>query len=250
MDTMAKYAHALGLGEKTNIELMGEVPGLIPNSDWKVRTFGEPWQPGENLSNAVGQGFILANLLQMTVAYTGIGTGKIYKPFLIKEILDNDNRPVSQFHPQLLRDLEQTSDSYTHISAETFKTVREGLRLVSNGERGTAKWWKIPGVEIAGKTGTAQIMSVSADEIYDKCEQKPLRNRHHGWFIGYAPANNPVISVGVFAEHACHGSTGAAPIVRDVIRAYIQKYHPEMIKLVEAQIAIKAVPAPILEGDE
>lgn len=248
IDTIAKYARALGLGSKTGIELLGEVPGLIPDSEWKLATFGEPWQPGENLSNAVGQGFVLTNLLQLATAYSGIGSnGLIYKPHLVKEILDKDNRPFKRFHPQLVRDLSQNSGTHeVQISPATFRAVQEGLRLVGNGDRGTAKWWKIPGVEIAGKTGTAQLMSLSADELFDKCEQRPLKNRHHGWFVGYAPADKPVITVAVLAEHSCHGSTGAAPIVRDVIRAYLEKNHPELLKTNKAPLAIQEVAPPAL----
>lgn len=82
---------------------------------------------------------------------------------------------------------------------------------------------------MAGKTGTVQIMGFSADQIYARCENRPLHLRHHGWYVGWAPADNPEITVAVLAEHACHGSTGAAPIVRDVIQAYFQKYHPDVI---------------------
>ena len=104
------------------------------------------------------------------------------------------------------------------------------MRLVANGDQGTARWWKIPGVQMAGKTGTVQIQSFSADQIYKKCEERPFDIRHHGWYVGYAPHDKPLITVAVLAEHACHGSTGGAPIVRDVIYAYLKKHHPELLK--------------------
>ena len=90
--------------------------------------------------------------------------------------------------------------------------------------------YKIPGVEMAGKTGTAQVMGFSADQIFADCMSRPLAQRHHGWFVAWAPADNPEITVAALAEHACHGSTGAAPVVRDIIQAYFMKYHPEIIE--------------------
>ena len=108
--------------------------------------------------------------------------------------------------------------------------MKKGLTKVANGARGTARWWKIPGVKIAGKTGTVQVRSFSADQIYDKCIERPIEQRHHGWFVGYAPAENPVITVAVLAERACAGSSGGAPVVRDVILSYMEKYHPEWLK--------------------
>jgi len=104
------------------------------------------------------------------------------------------------------------------------------MRRVANGEHGTAHFWKVPGVPMAGKTGTVQVMNFSADQIYGNCFARPIQMRHHGWFVAFAPADNPEITVAVLAEHSCHGGSGAAPIVRDIVQAYFQKYHPEVIE--------------------
>lgn len=232
IDIMAAFAKALGLGEKTGINLSHEVPGLIPTREWKLKTLGEEWQPGENLSTAIGQGFVLATALQMAVAYNSIGLlGKVVKPRLVKRILSPDNKVLKEMSDEIVRDLTKENDTGLVISPENFKIVREGMRRVANGDRGTAKWWKIPGIEMAGKTGTSQVMSFSADQIYSSCEERPIFQRHHGWYVGFAPAENPEITVAVLAEHSCHGSTGGAPIVRDVIQAYMEKYHPEKLKI-------------------
>jgi penicillin-binding protein 2 len=100
---------------------------------------------------------------------------------------------------------------------------------VVNGERGTARLSKLPFVELAGKTGTSQVRSFSADQLFIPCNKRPMNQRHHGWFIGYAPADKPEIVVGVLAEHSCHGSSGAAPVAREMVRAYVAKYHPEWL---------------------
>jgi penicillin-binding protein 2 len=231
VDKMYDYIHLLGIGQKTGIELAREVSGTMPNSAWKKAAVGEEWQPGENLSTAIGQGFVNVTPISMAIAYNTIGTeGKVVKPFIIRKVIDQDGKVLRENFPQVIRDLQQTQPNGVHVSQETFKTVKEGMRRVANGLRGTAKHWKIPGVEMAGKTGTAQVMGFSADQIYQNCESRPIHMRHHGWFVAYAPADNPEITVAVLAEHACHGSTAAAPIVRDVIQAYFQKYHPEVIE--------------------
>ena len=246
VDNIFKYAKLFGFGEKTGIELPQEVSGILPSRKWKFKRFGEAWQPGENLSLAIGQGFVLTTPLQMAVAYNGFATkGRIYRPFLVKKIFSQDQQLLKEFLPIQRRDLQRERQekegergavgegddlSNFKISENSFNIVHKGLWLVNNGLKGTARWWKIPGVHIAGKTGTSQVRSFSASEIYDKCETRPLNSRHHGWFIGYAPAEKPEITVAVLTEHSCHGSTGSAPIVRDVIRTYMKKYHSQRIK--------------------
>lgn len=240
VDKMYDYIHLLGIGQKSGIELAREVSGTMPNSAWKKAAVGEEWQPGENLSTAIGQGFVNVTPMSMAIAYNTIGTeGKVVKPFIIRKVIDQDGKVLRENFPQVIRDLQQTQPNGVHVSQETFKTVKEGMRRVANGLRGTAKHWKIPGVEMAGKTGTAQVMGFSADQIYQNCESRPIHMRHHGWFVAYAPADNPEITVAALAEHSCHGSTGAAPIVRDIIQAYFQKYHPEII-----EAGLKAKNAP------
>jgi penicillin-binding protein 2 len=242
VDKMYDYISLLGIGQKTGIELSREVSGTMPNSAWKKAAVGEEWQPGENLSTAIGQGFVNVTPLSMAIAYNAIGTeGKVVKPFVIRKIIDQDGKVLRENFPQTLRDLQQQQPNGVKITLDTFKTVKEGMRRVANGDRGTAKFWKIPGVQMAGKTGTAQVMGFSADQIYAKCESRPIHMRHHGWFVAYAPADNPEITVAALAEHACHGNTGAAPIVRDIFMAYFQKYHPEII---EAALKAKAGPKP------
>lgn len=245
IEHMSAYAKAVGIGSKTNIELNQEVSGLMPSAEWKKENIGEPWQPGENLSTAIGQGFVAVTPIQMALAYLTIGLeGKRFKPFVIKKILSHDNqRVLKEVEPVLLDDLTQPKAGRPQVDISTFQSVKQGLWRVANGVSGTARWWKIPGVEMAGKTGTSQVMSFSADQIYEECTKKPIQQRHHGWYIGMAPAANPEIVVAILAEHACHGSTGGAPIARDVIKAYMQKYHPEMLKNVEKSKLAHAQPS-------
>lgn len=245
VDKMFDYIHPLSIGQKTGIEVGREVTGTMPNSQWKKQETGEDWQPGENLSTAIGQGFVRVSPIQMLVAYNTIATeGKVVVPFVVRKIIDQDGRVLREQFPKVARDLTQVQPSGIKIDKSTFRVVSEGLRRVANGPNGTARWWKIPGVEMAGKTGTAQVIGFSADQIYAKCDTRPIHMRHHGWYVAYAPANNPEITVAVLAEHACAGSSGAAPIARDIIQAYFQKYHPEII-----QEALKKKP-PVARAPE
>lgn len=247
IDKMFKYCHALGIGQATGIDLNNEVAGLMPNESWKRETIGEEWQPGENLSNAIGQGFVLTTPLQMAVAYNAIGNyGKIVKPFVVRSIFDNKTQAWRETKPEVLRELNDKAGS-PYIKKEAFDTVKEGLRLVVNGERGTARASRLPFVEIAGKTGTSQVMGFSADNIYFTCEKRPRNQRHHGWFIGYAPADKPEIAVAVLSEHSCHGASGAAPVAKEIIRSYVAKYHPDWLS---REIHKKITVHPeVIEGD-
>lgn len=252
IDKIAEYASALGIGQKTGIDLQQEVSGLMPTSRWKKETYGEDWQPGENLSNAIGQGFVLATPLQMAIAYSGIATkGKIYRPFVVKKIVRSDGRVIQENQPQLLRDLTDKTEGRIQIAEETFEVVRKGLYKVNNGGWGTGRGLqKIPGVEVAGKTGTSQVIGFSADQIYKSCENRPIHQRHHGWYIGYAPADNPEVVVSVLAEHSCHGSSGAGPTARDVIEAYMTKYRPDLIEKGRMQLARRIPPTPKPRQDD
>jgi len=217
-DLIAKYARMFGLGQPTEIKLAGEQRGLIPDTQWKQERFKDIWHPGETLSIAIGQGYISTTPIQLANAYAAIGNGGfLYRPYLVKKIEKQNGELIKEFHPELKRKIE--------IPQGIFDAVKEGLYQVTNKPGGTAI---VSGhskkVVISGKTGTAQVRAFS-DIMRMKCESMPNKDRHHGWFVGYAPRENPEIAVAVVAEHSCHG-TAAAPIVRDVIEAYFDKKNP------------------------
>ena len=222
-DLIAKYARLFGLGQPTEIKMAGEQRGLIPDVQWKLDRFHESWHPGETLSISIGQGYVSATPIQLANAYAAIGNGGfLYKPYLVKKIENRSGEMIKEFHPELKRKIE--------IPQEVFDAVKEGLFQVANAPGGTAivsgHSKKIP---ISGKTGTAQVRAFT-DIMKKKCEAMPIKDRHHGWFVGYAPRENPEIAVAVIAEHACHG-TAAAPIARAVIEAYFDKLQtPESLE--------------------
>jgi penicillin-binding protein 2 len=222
IDSLAKYAKAFGLGMRTGISLPREVSGLIPSSDWKKKNYGQEWQPGETLSCAIGQSYVLASTIQLATAYAAIANGgKIYRPFVVKDVFDGSGELVKTYTPELLSKIEMKNP-------KTLKFIREGLFQVVNSPKGTAWYRRGQGILMAGKTGTSQVKGASADKVHQKCENMDYESRHHGLFVGFAPYDNPKIAAAVIVEHGCHGSSAAAPVAEAVITQYMKKYHPDM----------------------
>ncbi len=221
IDTIAKYANMFGLGKRTGISLPREVSGLIPTEAWKQKRYGQVWQPGETLSCAIGQSYVLASTIQMAQAYGAIANGgKIYRPYVVKDIYTPKGELIKTFTPELLSDFKLKNE-------KTLKYVREGLFQVVNNPKGTAFARRGKGIQMAGKTGTSQVVRATADKVYQKCEQMDYDYRHHGVFVGFAPYDKPRIAAAALVEHGCHGSSAATPVVEAVVTAYMQKYHPE-----------------------
>ncbi|MBF0303620.1 MAG: penicillin-binding protein 2 [Desulfamplus sp.] len=216
VDTLAKYAIGCGLGKVTNIELANERPGLIPTGAWKKKRFGTPWQGGETLSVAIGQGFNLTTPLQMAALLAAIGnSGTIYRPRILKSIQEYNE--AIDIHKELKPEISGGLPA----SSQTLEFVKEGLLNVVESEGGTARKIRIQGIDIAGKTGTAQVFTLKKSDRDSK--RKFARHlRDHAWFVCYAPAQNPVIAVAIIIEHGEHGSTAAAPVASEVIRAWLE----------------------------
>ena len=211
------YARLFGFGKKTQINLPGESHGFFPQALWEKKPMGEKWQRGDTVNISIGQGALLATLLQLAVAYNAIATnGLIVRPFFIlKNGEGQTNEPV-------------IIDSLTdQIKRSHFKTVQEGLKKVVEGRQGTARWHRIPSLSFSGKTGTAQVISLSRRKIHKKCSSLPEKHRHHGWFIGFAPSQQAEIIVAVWTKHSCSGSKGSAPIARDIIKYYFKQKKPQ-----------------------
>jgi penicillin-binding protein 2 len=212
VDALAQYAKGCGLGKKTGIMLEHERRGLIPTSAWKKKRYNESWQGGETLSIAIGQGYNLVTPLQMAVLIAAVGNGgTLYRPRIVKTIEDSTGKIVKKIDPEITGGLP--------ASKETLAIVRNALLQVVQGKRGTARGIRLKEVEIAGKTGTAQVFSIKKGE---KTDLKNLEYslRDHAWFVCYAPAKNPVIAISVMIEHGEHGSSTAAPIAGALIKQY------------------------------
>ncbi len=220
IDVLARYAKNLGLGERTGVRLPGEIPGLVPSSEWKKRVLGTEWYPGETLSVIIGQGSLTATPIQLASMISAIANGgTIYRPRLVKTVEAQDGSILEKFEPQVVRQVK--------YSEEGLRLVRKGIEDVVGHSMGTAHGAWIPGIRVAGKTGTAQVIRFTADTVFKDCNRLERRFRHHGLFVAYAPVEDPKIAVAVVAEHACSGSGGAAPIAMKVIKRYLQKIAPE-----------------------
>lgn len=219
VDRLAHYAKAMGLGAPTKIDLEHEARGLIPTNAWKKDRTGIPWQEGETLSVAIGQGFNLVTPLQMAVLMSTVFNGGIqYRPQLLKQIRSVEERVIKTTVPEIVNRLS--------ISPETMALVHQGLYNVVNGEKGTARGSKFPGLSISGKTGTGQVVSRKDDEDEEEIVP-PDHLIAHAWFVAYAPTEQPRIAVAVVVEHGEHGSGAAAPIAREMLKTYLLNIRQE-----------------------
>jgi len=218
VDRLAWYATASGLGTPTGINLDKEAKGLIPTAAWKKRRTGVPWQKGETLSVAIGQGFNLATPLQMVGMMAAIANGGTrYKPTILETVETSDGRILHQSEPRVIGKLP--------VSESTLAMVKAGLWAVVNSDHGTARGSRLADIEISGKTGTSQVISRKKDDTRPE-DERPAHLRAHAWFVAYAPSENPAIAVAVLIEHGEHGSGAAAPVARELIKTYLRKPWP------------------------
>lgn len=211
VDRLAWYAKASGLGSPTEINLDNEASGLVPTANWKKNRTGVEWQRGETLSVAIGQGYDLATPLQMLVLTSAVANGgTLYRPLIVKQIETAEGKIVSNSEMQPRGKLP--------ASRRILDIVRKGLWEVVNSPTGTARNAQIPGVEISGKTGTAQVVGRKQDDAAGKKTEPVIKP--HAWFVAYAPSRNPQVAVAVIIEHGKGGASDAAPIAREVLRTF------------------------------
>jgi penicillin-binding protein 2 len=181
--------------------------------DWKEKRFDEPWVEGETVSAAIGQGFNLVTPLQLAVAFASIANGgKVLEPRLVRSRFDSQGALVEQ--PEVV-----VSDT-APVGERTLAAVRAGLEAVVMDPRGTGGRARVPGWRVAGKTGTAQVVSLKHTEGLG--DEIPVKYRDHAWFAAFAPAAAPEIAVVVLAEHSGGGGSVAAPIAGKVIAAWFE----------------------------
>lgn len=226
LERMAQYAEMFGLGRISGIDLPGELDGLVPNQKWKRINYAETWLTGDTYNMAIGQGFILATPLQMLNAYAAIANGgTLYRPHLVKEILDADGNLVKVVEPEVMDRLE--------LGPESLGLVRTGLHAVINWENGTAhETFDVPGIDASGKTGTAEF----CDE-YPQCLDREGRVKtSHAWFASYAPTYNPEIVTLVFIYGGDEGSAEAVPVTNKILRHFFNiKEEDEAEELPESE---------------
>lgn len=218
IDKIAKYAEMVGLGRKTGVDLPHEVEGTVPSSRWKMRNFRQKWYAGETISVSIGQGALTVTPIQLAAAIGGIATGGIWQtPHLVK----GDTRARAR---------------KADLNLENVGKVIYGMWGVVN-EWGTGAAVRMPGIDLCGKTGTSQL--ASNDVLKGTALGKTMKD--NAWFVGFAPRQNPEIVVVALFEGGLHGNL-AGPIVRDVVKSYMDK--KQRIQLQQQQkLARQAVPS-------
>jgi len=213
VDRIAYYARAFGLGAPSGIDLTQEKGGLIPTKQWKLSRLREPWQMGETISLAIGQGFNLVTPIQLANVYATLANGgTLYRPRLIKQLESSDGHVVKRYGPEKLGVLP--------VRPQTIALINKALWGAVNERGGTGYILKRKEQDVAGKTGTAQVIGLPQDEKARKKKRITADLRDHALFVGFAPYGNPEIVVAVILEHAGHGGSAAAPVARKVIDTY------------------------------
>jgi penicillin-binding protein 2 len=217
VDTIARYSKAFGLGKKTGFEIGSEKPGLVPTSEWKLKSQHEPWQPGETISLAIGQSFLQVTPLQAAGMISAMfNGGYLYQPKAVKRV-GRDETSVYEFTP--------TVKGQVRASPENMELIKKALIGVVNETRGsTGRRARVKGISVAGKTGTVQVVGLKKAEALEEEGEVPVKFRDHAWFVAIAPAEDPALALAILVEHAGEGGSGAAaPIAKEMFEAYLGK---------------------------
>jgi penicillin-binding protein 2 len=202
IDRLAYYGSNLGLGHKTGIDLPSEESGLMPSPEWVERVFHRKWYAGETISVAIGQGAVTTTPLQLARTIGGIASGGVFK------------------QPHLLKDAQNVGEERFNISESTIERITDAMYGVVNESGGTGGQLKLAGIELSGKSGTAQVIGYDTRARVGKTK----KFEDNAWFVGYAPKRNPEICVAVLVqESGKHGGEAAGPVVKDIIKAYYDK---------------------------
>jgi penicillin-binding protein 2 len=233
IDKLHKWATALGLGVESGIDLPHEIEGIMPSTEWKKARTGEKWYAGETISVSIGQGQVSVTPISLAVmAMTVANGGTRYTPHLVHAIDEGTGQGWTPVPPPAPKSVVQ-------MKPATMDALHEGLFLVVNGG-GTGAKARLTGYDVAGKTGTAQVISLQGRQRAGKTE-KDLRD--NGWFLFFAPAAKPEIAGVVFTEHGGFGAASAAPIARHMIETYFAKKEGRPLPIFAAQPGAKTTAA-------
>lgn len=223
IDHIHEYLSQFGFGKKTGVDMEGEVSGLLPSQEWKIKRHKQQWYAGDTVSVGIGQGYNLVTPLQLASATATLANdGIAYKPHFVKQVQRSENsKPDPQ--PQPIFDL--------HISPEHIDLVKRAMEAVTQPGGTAAGASAGAPYRMAGKTGTAQVVGMKQGEKYDEKKISEY-NRDHAWFIAFAPADKPRIAMAVLAENGGHGGSTAAPIARKVLDYYLLGKVPKPLESV------------------
>ena len=235
IDPMSDYLGRFGFGKITTLDLPEAHGAILPSREWKKANRNRSWFTGDSLNLSIGQGFMVSTPMQLATSTMVIANrGKWINPRMLKSMsgLNQDGTPFELEVPERKQvpDVELNRDSYWDYVIDSMVEVMHGKR--GTGRRSGAK----SSYQIAGKTGTAQVLGIKQDEEYD-AEKLAERHRDHGLFTGFAPADDPQIVVAVIVENGGGGSSAAAPVARKVFDDFLLRASPEAAKTARYQPA-------------
>ena len=219
IDAIHEYLDRFGLGARTGIDIRGESSGIVPSREWKRQAFSnrddQRWYHGETVIASIGQGYMLATPLQLAVAAGALATrGQPYHPRMVAAVEDPLTGERTILEPEPMPNVDIRNEAH-------WNTVIGAMHDVLQGPRGTARAVGMGApYQMAGKSGTAQVVSIAQDEKYDEAELEE-RERDHALFIAFAPLDNPQIAVALIVENGESGSGVAAPIAKSIMDAYL-----------------------------
>ena len=219
IDSIHAYLDRFGLGKRTGIDIAGEQNGLVPSREWKSANFRDRyekrWYPGETVIASIGQGYMLATPLQLAAAAGALATrGERYRPHMVAAVEDVLTGERVLVRPERLPDVNIRNETH-------WDTVIGAMHDVLQGVRGTARAVGTGApYQMAGKSGTAQVVSIAQDEKYDEVELEE-RQRDHALFVAFAPLDDPRIAVALIVENGESGSSVAAPIAKAIMDAWL-----------------------------
>jgi penicillin-binding protein 2 len=229
IDRIAKYATSLGLGQKTGIDLPNEVSGVMPSEEWKIRNFKQKWFAGETISVGIGQGAVAITPVQLMRAAAAISMGG---RMVVPHVVNPSGLPSDYLEVAHLTEVKSIP-----IDPNGWNLITDALARVLLPE-GTAPSAHIPGIDIAGKTGSAQIVSLATRAKHENSDALA----QNGWFLGFTPRRNPDVIVVVLFEGGEHGRL-AARLATQVIKAYVDKQRRQPTKVAQGnkKVEIAAV---------
>jgi len=211
MDVIAEMGQRFGLGTRTGLGVNAEAQGRMPTRAWMTLRNKGQFRLGFGLNAAIGQGATTVTVLQLALAYAALANGgTLYQPQIVRAVETSAGTVVQEFAPRVRRQID--------VSPENLSRVQKALFAGVNSEAGTAYKARVLGVDMAGKTGTAQVSHKLARGA--EAERVWYFNREHAWFAGYSPTRSPEVAVVVLVEHGGAGGKHAAPIAFEVVRAY------------------------------
>ena len=213
LDPIAEEAREFGLGQRTGIGVVAEVPGIMPTSAYHDRATPGGYNKGFALNSSIGQGDVNVTPLQLAMVYSTLANGgTLYRPQLVRRLESLDGHTVKEYQPEVVRHVDMTP--------EDRRIIVDALTAVVNEPGGTGYASRLPNIKFAGKTGTAQVVKIGKVRL--KANQVTYWQRDHAWFASFAPAEDPEIAVIVLNEHSGFGATGAAPTAAAVIKRYFE----------------------------